>query len=221
MIQLFNISKRFSKESAALRDVSLRVEKGEFVYLTGPSGAGKTTLLKLLYSAERPTRGQVLINGQNITRLRRNKVPFLRRQVGVVFQDFKLLASRTVYENVAFSLEAQGKKRYEVAQKVYHCLKKVGLEHKLKSRPLELSGGEQQRVAIARALAVDPLILLADEPSGNLDAEVSIDIMELLRDANARGTTVIMATHDMRLCELYPRRTLMLEAGELVQDIQP
>lgn len=221
MIQLFNICKSYSKENSALKDVSVHIQKGEFVYLTGPSGAGKTTLLKMLYGAERPTRGQVLINGQNVTRLRRSKVPYLRRQVGVVFQDYKLLNSRTVYENVAFSLEAQGKKRYEVAQKVYQCLKKVGLEHKLKSKPLELSGGEQQRVAIARALAVDPLILLADEPSGNLDAEVSLDIMELLKGANARGTTVVMATHDLHLCHLFPRRTIHLEAGRLVNDSMP
>ena len=221
MIQLFNICKNYSREHAALREITLHVEKGEFIYVTGPSGAGKTTLLKLLYCAERPSRGQILINGKNITRMSRTQVPFLRRQVGVVFQDFKLLNTRTVFENVAFALEAQGRKRYEVGQKVYDCLKKVGLEHKLKARPLELSGGEQQRVAIARALAVDPLILLADEPSGNLDAEVSQEIMELIKGANARGTTVLMATHDHFLRQQNPRRTLVLDGGRLVDDIQP
>jgi len=219
MIELFNVSKAYSRDHAALRDVNLRIGKGEFVYLTGPSGAGKTTLLRLLYVAERPSRGQILINGKNVTRMSRTRIPYLRRQVAVVFQDFKLLNSRTVYENVAFALEAQGRKRFEVAQKVYQCLKKVGLEHKFKALPLELSGGEQQRVAIARALAVEPLILLADEPSGNLDAEVSAEIMELLKGANARGTTVLMATHDQQLCHRYPRRTVRLEAGRLVADV--
>lgn len=221
MIQLYNVTKSYQRESAALKDLSVQIGKGEFVYVTGASGAGKTTFLRLLYCAERPTRGQILVDGQNISRINRYKIPYLRRKVGVVFQDYKLLNSRTVYENVAFALEAQGKKRYEVSKKVYHALKSVGLEHRLQRKPMELSGGEQQRIAIARALVVDPLILLADEPSGNLDHEVSMEIMELFRQANARGTTVLLATHDHSLYRRFPRRVLTLDQGLLIKDHQP
>lgn len=221
MIQLYNVTKTYQKESTALKDLTLQIGKGEFVYVTGASGAGKTTFLRMLYSAERPTRGQILIGGQNITRITRNKIPYLRRKIGVVFQDYKLLNSRTIYENVAFALEAQGKKRYEVSKKVYQVLKEVGLEHSLHRTPLELSGGEQQRIAIARALVVDPLILLADEPSGNLDQDMALEIMELFKNANARGTTVLLATHDHSLYKRFPRRVVMLEQGRLVGDHQP
>jgi len=221
MIQLFNINKAYQKDSAALRDITLRVPKGEFVFITGPSGAGKSTLLKLLYCAEKPSRGQILINGQNVTRLSANKIPYLRRRLGVVFQDFKLLPRRTIFENVAFPLEVQGRKRYEVSKKVYQALQHVRLEHKLQRYPLELSGGEQQRVAIARALVIDPLILLADEPTGNLDQESTWGVMELFKDANARGTTVLMATHDRELIHSFPRRVVTLEEGRLTGDHQP
>jgi len=221
MIQLYNVTKSYQKESIALADLSLQIGKGEFVYITGASGAGKTTFLRMLYSAERPTRGQILIAGQNITRIGRHKIPYLRRKIGVVFQDYKLLNSRTVFENVAFALEAQGKKRYEVSKKVYQALKEVRLEHRLQRTPLELSGGEQQRIAIARALVVDPLILLADEPSGNLDHDVAMEIMELFKRANARGTTVLLATHDHSLYQRFPRRVITLENGVLVNDHQP
>ncbi|HEX9777222.1 MAG TPA: cell division ATP-binding protein FtsE [Geopsychrobacteraceae bacterium] len=221
MIQLYNVTKTYRKDSSALKDLTLQVGKGEFVYVTGASGAGKTTFLRMLYCAERPTRGQILIDGQNITRIGRHKIPYLRRKIGVVFQDFKLLNSRTVYENVAFALEAQGKKRYEVSKKVYQSLKEVGLEHRLQRTPLELSGGEQQRVAIARALVVDPLILLADEPSGNLDRNVAAEIMALFKRANARGTTVLLATHDHSLYRRFPRRVVTLEDGCLAGDHRP
>jgi cell division transport system ATP-binding protein len=221
MIQLFNVTKSYGRESVALREMSVHVEKGEFIYVTGPSGAGKTTFLSMLYGASRPTRGQILINGKNITRMSARQIPYLRRTIGVVFQDFKLLNSRSVYENVAFALEAQGKKRYEVSKKVYQALKEVGLEHRLQRLPIELSGGEQQRIAIARALVVDPLILLADEPSGNLDQEVTLEIMELFKRANARGTTVLLATHDHSLYQRFPKRVLGLEAGRLVMDHKP
>lgn len=221
MIQLFNVTKSYGKDSVALREMSVKIEKSEFVYVTGPSGAGKTTFLSLLYAASKPTRGQILINGANITRMRSRQIPFLRRKIGVVFQDFKLLNSRTVYENVAFALEAQGKKRYEVSKKVYQAIKEVGLEHRLQRRPVELSGGEQQRIAIARALVVDPLILLADEPSGNLDQEVTLEIMELFKRAHARGTTVLLATHDHSLYRRFPKRVLGLEDGRLVMDHLP
>ncbi len=222
MIQFYNVSKKYSGDAAAaVKDLTLQVGKGEFLYITGASGAGKTTLLRMLYAAEKPTRGQILIDRQNISRIRSRQIPFLRRKIGVVFQDFKLLQSRTVYENVAFALEAQGKKRYEVSKKVYQVLKEVGLEHRLQRKPLELSGGEQQRVAIARALVVDPLILLADEPSGNLDQTVTFEIMDLFKRANARGTTVLLATHDHSLNQRFPRRVLTLDQGVLVGDQRP
>lgn len=221
MIQLYNVSKRYSRDSIAVDDLSLRIDKGEFVYITGASGAGKTTFLRMLYAADRPTRGQILIDRQNVTRISSRQIPYLRRKIGVVFQDFKLLQSRTVFENVAFALEAQGKKRFEVSKKVYQVLKEVGLEHRLQRKPLELSGGEQQRIAIARALVVDPLILLADEPSGNLDQGVTLDIVELFKRANARGTTVLLATHDYSLNQHFPRRVITLDQGRLVADQRP
>jgi len=221
MIQLFNVCKAYQRDQNALNDVTLKIEKGEFVYLTGPSGAGKSTLLKLLYCAERPSRGQILVNGRNITRFGPSQIPYLRRNLGIIFQDFKLLTRRTVYENVAFPLEIQGRKRFEISKKVYQTLKSVGLEHRLNHHPLQLSGGEQQRVAVARALVVDPLILLADEPTGNLDPEVTLDIMELFKAANARGTTIVMATHDRNLIRQFPRRVVALEAGRLAMDDMP
>jgi len=221
MIQLYNVAKRYSGDTAALNDLTVKIGKGDFVYLTGASGAGKTTFLRLLYAAERPTRGQILVDGRNISRIRTSQIPYLRRKVSVVFQDFKLLLSRTVYENVAFALEAQGKKRFEVSKKVYQALKEVGLEHRLQRKPLELSGGEQQRIAIARALVVDPLVLLADEPSGNLDQDVTREIMELFKRANSRGTTIVLATHDPGLQQRFPRRVITLDKGRLVGDQQP
>ena len=221
MVQLFNLCKAYSKDGNALEDINLKIPKGDFVYITGPSGAGKSTLLKLLYAAEKPTRGQILINGQNITRMGTSRIPYLRRQLGIVFQDFKLIPSRTIFENVSFPLEVRGRKRYEISKKVYQALKSVGLEHKLTKHPLELSGGEQQRVAIARALVMEPLVLLADEPTGNLDPEVTLDIMELFKSANARGTTVLLATHDREMIRRFPRRQITLESGRLVEDRIP
>jgi cell division transport system ATP-binding protein len=221
MIQFHNVSKAYQKDSCALEDISLAIPKGDFVYLTGPSGAGKSTLLKLLYCAEKPSRGVILINNQNITRMGTRQIPYLRRRVGVVFQDFKLLNSRSIFENVAFPLEVQGLRRFEVSQKVYQALKLVGLEHKLKKHPLELSGGEQQRVAIARALVIDPLVLLADEPTGNLDEANTAEIMNLFKGANARGSTVVLATHDKEMLRQYPRRTIALANGRVVTDTLP
>lgn len=221
MIQICNVSMSYQKDSTALIDLNIRIPKGDFVYLTGASGAGKSTLLKLLYGAEKPTRGQILIDGQNITRLRSSRVPHLRRRIGIVFQDFKLLNSRTLFENVAFPLEVQGRKRFEISTKVYQALKHVGLHGKLHRFPLQLSGGEQQRAAIARALVGDPMILLADEPTGNLDDEVTQEIMELFKGANARGTTVILATHNRDLIRQFPRRVLVLDKGRLKEDYTP
>jgi cell division transport system ATP-binding protein len=216
MIQLFHVYKSYGGDNQALVDVTLEVEKGEFVFLAGPSGAGKSTLLKLIFCAERPSRGQLLVNGRNVARLRRSAVPFLRRNMGVVFQDFKLLQRRTVEENVAIAREIVGAPRREIRRQTYAILKEVGLAHKLHQLPPRLSGGEQQRVAIARALVNEPQLLLADEPTGNLDEARSAEIVELLTQANARGTTIVVATHDRNLIESTDRRVIGLEGGRVV-----
>lgn len=218
MIQLHNVSMAYQSDVTALNGINLKVPKGDFIFLTGQSGAGKSTLLKLLYAALLPTRGQVLIEGQNVTRLTRSQIPYLRRNVGVVFQDFKLLPQRTVLENVAITLEVLGWGKKDIGKKVYHILKQMGLEHKINSTPLRLSGGEQQRVALARALVNDPKILLADEPTGNLDDENKEQILSIFKEANIRGTTVVVATHDRRLIENSHRRVVVLEKGYIVED---
>ncbi len=218
MIQMFHVTKAFGNDPPTLTDVNVNIEKGEFVFLTGPSGAGKSTLLKMLFLAERATRGQVLIAGKNIARLSESGVPFLRRNIGVVFQDFKLLKNRTVADNVGFALDVIGTPREQVRQKALNILKRVNLQHKADVLPPKLSGGEQQRVVIARALVNDPAILLADEPTGNLDPALTVEIMDLLCDVNARGTTVVVATHDASLIERYQKRTLRLERGTLVSE---
>jgi len=215
---MYHVSKSYIAGSQALSDVSLELGKGEFVFLTGSSGAGKTTLLRLLHAAERPTEGQILILGRNIARLREGAVPALRRRVGVVFQDFKLLPRRSIEENVAVTLDVVGTPRRQARSKVFSILKQVGLQHRRYHQPMSLSGGEQQRVAIARALVGEPEILLADEPTGNLDPDLSIEIIELMMNAATRGTTVLVATHDVRLLERYNKRTLRLEAGKVVDD---
>lgn len=216
MIQLYHVYKSYGGDAPALIDLTLEIGKGEFVFVTGASGAGKSTLLRLIFSAERPNRGQLLVNGRNTARLSARAIAYLRRNVGVVFQDFKLLARRTVEENVAISLEVLGLQRREIRRRTYNILKQVGLAHKLHALPLRLSGGEQQRVAIARALVNEPQILLADEPTGNLDGERSQEIMSLLEQANARGTTVIVATHDQSLLGRGDKRIIVLENGQLV-----
>ena len=218
LIRLFHVSKSYGA-SFALRDVSLEVRKGELVFLTGPSGAGKTTLMKLLFAAERPSEGQILVLGRNVGRLRESGIPALRRRIGVVFQDFKLLATRTIEENVALPLEVRGRPPREVRAKAFGMLKRVGLQHRRHAHPPSLSGGEQQRVALARALVNEPAILVADEPTGNLDAALTLEIMDLVAAAAARGTTVMVATHDLALVRRYARRTLRLEGGRLVEDL--
>jgi len=218
MIQLFHVSKEYPGEPPALSDVSLDVEKGEFVFLTGPSGAGKSTLLKLIFCAEAPTAGQILLLGKNVARVAPAEVPWVRRHIGVVFQDFKLLRDRTIGENVALPLEVRGLADREIKKRVRALLRSVGLEHRADKFPPSLSGGEQQRVAVVRALAADPALLLADEPTGNLDPERTLEVMELLAAANARGTTVLIATHDRTLLERYKRRVVVLERGRLVSD---
>ncbi len=219
MIETFHVTKIYERgDQPALHDVSLHIEKGEFVFLTGPSGAGKTTLLKLVFAAEKPTRGQILVSGHNIAKLRPRQVPYLRRKVGVVFQDFKLISTRTVHENVAYALHVIGLSENEIRRRVYQVLKGVGLFHKANVLPPKLSGGEQQRVAIARALVNEPLLLLADEPTGNLDDEMTKEVMSLLEQANARGTTVIVATHDKALIDRYKKRVVYLKRGGVVSD---
>ena len=217
MIELYHVYKSYQKGADVLADLNLRIEKGEFVFLTGPSGAGKSTLLRLLFKAEEPTSGQILINSTNLGRLQSSSVPYLRRNIGIVFQDFKLIPQRTIFENVALSLEVLGTPREVVEQKVFHMLRSVGLHHKAWQHPPTLSGGEQQRVAIARAIVTDPVILLADEPTGNLDPEMTAEVMDLLRDFNQRGATILVATHDSQLLERYGYRTLSLERGRLTE----
>jgi cell division transport system ATP-binding protein len=218
MIQLHNVSMSYQSDFTALNGINLKVPKGDFIFLTGQSGAGKSTLLKLLYAELIPSRGQVLIDGQNITRLTRSQIPYLRRTIGVVFQDFKLLPHRTVLENVAITLEVLGWGKKDIGKKVYHVLKQMGLEHKVNSTPLRLSGGEQQRVALARALVNDPKVLLADEPTGNLDDENKEQILSIFKEANIRGTTVVVASHDRRLIENSHRRVVVLAKGQIVED---
>ncbi len=218
LVQMYHVSKSYLPGTFALRDVTLEVNKGEFVFLTGPSGAGKTTLMRLLFAAEKPSEGQIILRGRNIARLGDAAIPRLRRRIGVVFQDFKLLANRTVEENVAIALEVLGRPPREIRRRVFALLKQVGLQHRRHHRPLTLSGGEQQRIALARALAGEPELLLADEPTGNLDSELTLEIMDLIAHASARGTTVMVATHDHSLVERYGRRTLHLEAGHLKED---
>ncbi|HEX2483839.1 MAG TPA: cell division ATP-binding protein FtsE [Myxococcota bacterium] len=221
LVRLFHVSKSYLAGSWALRDVSLELRKGELAFLTGPSGAGKTTLMRLVFAAERPSEGQILILGRNADRLSPAAVPGLRRRIGVVFQDFKLLPRRSVEENVALALDVVGVPARQARARVFAMLKRVGLQHRRFHSPLSLSGGEQQRVAIARALVNEPEILIADEPTGNLDPELTLEIMDLIAGAAARGTTVLVATHDHALVERFGRRVLRLEEGRLVADQRP
>ncbi|MCB9779160.1 MAG: cell division ATP-binding protein FtsE [Alphaproteobacteria bacterium] len=216
MIRMYHVQKKYG-EIAALRDINLRVEKGEFCYVTGPSGAGKSTMLKLLYGAELPTDGKLLVGGVDVSKLSDRKLPGLRRNMGIVFQDFKLIQSRTVGENVGLALEVIGTPRADIERRVQAVLGIVGLRGRGAEYPRMLSGGEQQRVAVARAIVNDPSILLADEPTGNLDGAMAIEVMEILQAINLRGTTVLVATHDAGLMERFPYRRLRFEHGKLVQ----
>jgi cell division transport system ATP-binding protein len=218
-IRLYHVSKSFMPGQFALQDVSLEVQRGEFLFLTGASGAGKTTLLELIFAAEAPTQGQIVVLGRNVARLGGGAVPALRRRVGVVFQDFKLLQARTVEENIRLALDVIGTPRRAARSRVLAMLKSVGLQHRRFHHPLSLSGGEQQRVALARALVNEPEILLADEPTGNLDPALTIEIMDLIVEASTRGTTVVVATHDHSLIERYQKRVLRLESGRITEDL--
>jgi cell division transport system ATP-binding protein len=218
MIKFINVFKAFPKGGLALKDVSFHVAKGEFAFLTGHSGAGKSTVMKLIYADERPTSGEVRVSGYNVNEMRPRDVPMLRRKLGIVFQDFRLLEDRTAEENVAFTLEVTSARSSTIAARVMRVLTQVGLAAKAQAYPRELSGGEQQRVAIARALVNEPTVLLADEPTGNLDPDTSIEIMRLLDRINRTGTTVVMVTHDSNIVNQMRRRVVEIESGKIVRD---
>ena len=215
MIETQGLGKVYGRGLYALKDLTLSIGKGEFVFLTGPSGAGKSTLLRLLLLQERPTEGDVIVGGRNLARLSQTEVQTYRRTVGFVFQDFKLITTKTVFENVSFALRVLGLPVDQQRRRTYQVLKWVGLQHRLNALPTELSGGEQQRVAVARALVNEPQLILADEPTGNLDPDLSLEIMNLFRDINSSGTTVVVATHDRELIKWVGRRVVQLEHGHL------
>jgi cell division transport system ATP-binding protein len=218
LIQFFHVSKRYASGQLALDDVSFDIARGEFVFLTGVSGAGKTTLLKLIFREETASSGQIVVLGRNVSSLPRSKVPFLRRVIGVVFQDFRLIPRKTVFENVSYLPRVLGLPKERQRRLAYETLRRVGLAHKMNAFPPELSGGEKQRVAMARALINEPEVLLADEPTGNLDPDLALEIYDLLVEINLRGTTVIIATHDRETLRRMRRRVLTLEHGKLLAD---
>lgn len=220
MIQMFHVYKTFGKDLEALVDVDLHIHKGEMVFLAGPNGAGKSTLLRLIFCDEFPTSGQILVNGRTTVHMKPKAIPYLRRTMGIVFQDFKLLRNRTIEENLALVALVAGGTTIQARQKVAQLLKLVGLSHKAQMVPCKLSSSEQQRVAMARALMNDPLILLADEPTGNLDTEQAADAIRLLFEINAQGTTVLVATHNLKLAEEAGCRTVLLKQGRIVEEWQ-
>jgi len=218
MIQLFHVSKEYIKNQRALNDINLEIKKGEFVFITGASGAGKSSLLKIIYAQERPTQGQLLIDSLNVNLIPDHKLYTLRRQLGIVFQDFKLLLNRTVYENVAIPLIVRGENRATIDKKVSYALSLVNLTHRKRFLAGQISGGEQQRTAIARAIVSLPKIIIADEPTGNLDTELSIEIFKIFERINSNNITTIIATHDQNLLKLFPKRTIKLDKGKIVEE---
>jgi cell division transport system ATP-binding protein len=218
MIRLDNVTKVYKESLVALRDVSAEIGKGEFVFLVGPTGSGKTTLIRLLLREEEPSEGRIYVAGKDLSALPRWRVPYLRRMIGCVFQDYKLLPNKSVYENVAFALEVIGRPRHVIRERVPEILDLVGLSDRMGNRPDELSGGEQQRVSVARAMVNRPAILLADEPTGNLDPATSAEIMKLLVRINTAGTTVVMATHDHTVVNQFRKRVIELDRGKVVRD---
>lgn len=221
MIELKNVSKAYDNNVTALKDVSLRIERGEFVFLVGPSGAGKSTIIKMLLKEVEPTQGTIVVSDKiDITKLKRRQIPFYRRKIGVVFQDFRLIPTLNVYENVAFAMRVVEATEKDIRKKVPMMLSLVGLSSKYKSFPAELSGGEQQRVALARAIVNNPAILIADEPTGNLDPETALGIMDTLSDINRAGTTVVMATHAKDIVDTMKKRVIAVEKGIIVRDEQ-
>jgi len=218
VIQFFHVGKRYPGDQQALDDVTFHIPRGQFVFLTGPSGAGKTTLLKLIFREEVPSEGQILVNGRNVSSIPRAKIPYLRRTIGVVFQNFRLIARKTVFENVTYLPRVLGYDLKAQKKLAYQALRRVGLAHRTNAFPMELSGGEQQRVAIARALVSEPELLIADEPTGNLDPDLSWEILKLFLEINRRGTTLLIATHDRSTIQRVGRRVLTLAQGRLVGD---
>jgi len=218
LIEFKNVTKVFQKNWYAVRDINLKVDKGEFVFLVGKSGAGKSTLLRLIYLDIFPNSGEVNVAGFNSLTIKKQEIPFLRRKIGVIFQDFKLLMDKNVYENVAFALEVTNTPRRKMKELVMNALADVGITHKKNSFPYQLSGGEQQKVAIARALVREPFILLADEPTGNIDPAGSEEIIEILKEINTSGTAVLMATHQVELIKKLPRRVVTIDEGRIVED---
>ncbi len=218
MIHFYHVTKKFDRYSTALHDVTFHIEKGEFVFLTGPSGAGKSTLLKLILRMIAPTEGQIVVNGRNLAAMKHKHLPFFRREIGMVFQDFKLIERMTVFENLSFILTVLNVPPKEHKRKAYSALRAVNLHHKLNSYPLQLSGGEQQRVAVARALINDPLVLIGDEPTGNLDPDLSHEMLQIFSGANLRGSTVLLATHDRELIRNSGRRVITLDHGRVTEE---
>ena len=218
MIELREVTKEYSKGVAALNGINLKIEQGEFVFIVGDSGSGKSTLIKLIMKELEPTSGTIIVNGNNLSRMKHRRVPMYRRNIGVVFQDFRLLKDRNIYENIAFAQRVTETSTRIIKKKVPAALSLVGLAQKYKAFPKELSGGEQQRVAIARAIVNEPAILLADEPTGNLDPTNSWEIMKLLEEANRRGTTVVVVTHNMDLVQTMKKRVITIDHGEIVSD---
>ena len=218
MIEFIDVVKSYPEGNHALRGVSMQIEDGEFCYLVGPSGSGKSTIIKMITGELRPTSGSVRVNGFSLERIRKNEIPFMRRTVGVVFQDFRLIANKTVYDNVAFAMRVIGARDREIRERVPYVLELVGLDSKATRHPNELSGGEQQRLAIARALVNNPSTIIADEPTGNLDPELSMEIMSLLQEINNLGTTMLVVTHAQDLVHMFNKRTIVIKDGLIAGD---
>lgn len=218
MLKMTDVSKVYPGGSVALQKVNIHIEPGEFVFVVGPSGAGKSTFIKMLFREVLPTTGSIFVNGVDILSLTPNEIPYMRRQLGIIFQDYRLLPDRTVYENVAFAMEVIETPRRKIKRRVLNVLDLVGLRHRTDAYPNELSGGEQQRIAIARAIVNDPIMVIADEPTGNLDPETSWDIMEIFKEINAEGTTIVMATHDKEIVDAMGKRVIAIEDGNIVRD---
>jgi cell division transport system ATP-binding protein len=218
VIEMQDVWKTYADGTHALKGISVRIDRNDFVYIVGPSGAGKSTFMKLIYREEVPTKGQISVNGFNVGRLKQRKIPYVRRNIGVVFQDFRLLPNMTAYENIAFAMEAIEAPRKLIKRRVNEVLELVGLKSKANSLPAQLSGGEQQRISIARAIVNNPSVIVADEPTGNLDPETSWGIMNLLEEINFRGTTIIMATHNKDIVNTIRKRVIAIESGSIVRD---
>lgn len=218
MIEMHDVWKTYENGTIALQEIDITINKGEFVYVVGPSGAGKSTFIKLMYREVKPTKGEIVVNGYNLGKIKRRQIPYLRRNIGVIFQDYRLLESMTVYENVAFAMEVLEKPAREIKRRVKEVLYLVGLKDRHDHYPDELSGGEQQRVAIARAIVNNPDLIIADEPTGNLDPDTSLEIMKILDQINLQGTTVVMATHDKEIVNRIKKRVIAVEHGRIVRD---